>query len=111
MGKRLNISRQAYLQLENSETTLKISLQNLIKMAKALESDFYYVILPKRRLLFSELIWEKIKFKAFERYDKIRGRIKTKSSDSYEARILKTIAQQLEHNSEFRKKQNWIRNS
>ena len=60
LAEKLNISRAAYSKFEKSEQMGSISLKNLARAAEALNCELVYGLRPKRKILFSEVVWNKL---------------------------------------------------
>lgn len=70
VAKRLNVSRQAYSYLEQSECLGTITLSRLKEAAEAMDCELIYFIRPKSRKLFSEVVWEKLLKEILPRLEK-----------------------------------------
>jgi len=58
VAQELGISRSAYAKLEKSEKRGSISLCTLAEAAKAMDCELVYAIRPKKRVRFSQVIWQ-----------------------------------------------------
>lgn len=102
---KLNISRQAYAKLEMNEAKESLSIENLGKMAEALDCELIYFIRPKSRQRVSSLIWKKVYPEALNRYQR-RTR-----SQKIQPLILATIAANLMQETKVRRQNRWLRKS
>ncbi len=59
-AQRMGVSRSAYSKLESAEEQGTISLNKLSKAAEALDAELIIAIRPKKRMLFSQIIWQKL---------------------------------------------------
>jgi transcriptional regulator with XRE-family HTH domain len=60
VASRLNINRATWAKYEAREAEGTITLDTLKRAAEALDCEFVYAIRPKRRLPFSQIVWEKL---------------------------------------------------
>lgn len=97
----LSISKAAYSKYEESEALGTISISTLSKAAEAMDCELVYAIRPKKRKLFSELIWNKII--PFAETHPWLAKCDQRRRDS----ALISIINKFANDTEFRKKQNW----
>jgi len=102
---KLKISRAGFSKLEKMEDEGKITLETLAKAADALDCELVYAIRPKKRVRFSQLIWQKLVREA-----EVHSWVK-RSPPQTKAQALAKIVRQCFHDSEFRKSQGWKRRS
>jgi len=100
VAKKLGISRQSYNQFEISEANGSISLENLNKMAEAMNCELVYAIRPKNQKPFSSTVW-KILSDAAAPYS-----ISPRNLNSLD-RSISAIAKNFMASNEFRKKHGW----
>jgi len=58
VAERLKMTRSAYCKLEKNEGRGAVTLNTLAKIADALDCELVYAIRPKKKILFSEIIWQ-----------------------------------------------------
>jgi len=97
----LNISKAAYSKYEENEALGTISISTLSKAAEAMDCELVYAIRPKKRKIFSELIWSKIIPHA-EAHPRL-----AKCDQKRRESTLISIINKFANDTEFRKKQNW----
>jgi transcriptional regulator with XRE-family HTH domain len=95
------ISRAAYSKFERKELEGKVTIETLERLAEALDCEFVYVIRPKKRRRFSEVIWAQL-YAAAENH----GWIRHAQAHQKGAAIAK-IAKDKQTNTEFRRQMNW----
>jgi len=100
-AEKLKISGPGYLKLEKMETAGNITLETLKKAAEALDCELVYAIRPRRRIRFSQMIWQKLVREA-ELHSWVR-----RSSRQTKPAALAKIASDLFLDPDFRKKQGW----
>jgi transcriptional regulator with XRE-family HTH domain len=105
MAKRLGISRWAYSQFESSEAHEKISIATLRKAAEVMDCELVYFIRPKKNVVFSKLIWEKLEAEILN-LNQVYRNLEKASLPS----IISNIAKNKMLDAGFRKKQKWVRN-
>ena len=60
VGKQAGLSRQAISQFEQKELEGKITIETLSKIAEAMDCEFVYAIRPKKKIRFSQVIWQQL---------------------------------------------------
>jgi transcriptional regulator with XRE-family HTH domain len=101
MAARLEMSRSGYAKLERKEQIGAISISTLARVAEAMGCELVYSIRPKKKLRFSEIIWQKLLPESVE-HGWVRGR-----PDRFKARALAAIARNNMSDVHFRKQQSW----
>lgn len=101
MANNLELSREAYSNLEERERTGAISLANLSRAAEAMDCELVYAIRPKSRIPFCKVIWRKLIY-AVVRHPSLRSYDKNQKDKSVAA-----IAIKLMNLPEFKKSQGW----
>lgn len=99
----LKMSRSGFSKLEKMESEGKITIETLAKAAEALDCELVYAIRPRKRVRFSQVIWQKLLREA-ENHSWVR-----RSSLQAKPQALAKIASELFNDSEFRKRQGWKR--
>lgn len=61
MAEKLQISRSHYLRLEIREKNGKLSLEQIRKIAEAMDCEVIYAIRPKSRISFARVIWNRLR--------------------------------------------------
>ena len=57
---RMDISRQAFAQLESNEADGHVTLRNLKRIAEAMNCEMVYCLRPKAKEKFSQVIWRQL---------------------------------------------------
>lgn len=104
IGRRLGVDRTAYHKLEAKERRGDISLKKLKEVAEKMDCELIYFVRPKKRKVFSALLWERVQPRALEIY---RRRMRT---DVIKPMVLARIAANLTTNVKFRHEMGWSRN-
>jgi transcriptional regulator with XRE-family HTH domain len=104
-AEKLGMSRANYSQFEKRELEGKITIETLARAAEALDCELVYAIRPKKRVRFSQLIWQKLLSEA-----QVHSWVR-RSSPQTKPQALAKIATDLFHDPEFRKRQGWKRRS
>lgn len=60
LSKRFGITRSTYCRWEQREAQGHLSLEVLARAAEAMDCELVYAIRPKRRVLFSRVIWQRL---------------------------------------------------
>src|SRR6185312_7982343 len=60
VAKKMGVSQQSYVKLEKREAQGTISLQSLEQLAKALDCELIYALVPENNELISWQIWKKL---------------------------------------------------
>jgi transcriptional regulator with XRE-family HTH domain len=98
---KLEISASGYSKLERMEFEKKISLETLARAAEALDCELIYAIRPKRRMRFSQLIWQKLVGEA-----RLHSWVQRSSRQTKPAAVA-MVASRLFNDADFRKRQGW----
>jgi transcriptional regulator with XRE-family HTH domain len=104
-SEKLNMSKAGYSKLEKMEDEGHITIETLAKAAEALDCELVYAVRPKKRVRFSQLIWQKLVIEA-----QVHSWVR-RSSPQTKPQALAKIATELFRDPEFRKRQGWKRRS
>lgn len=101
MARRLGISRSALTQIEQREHTGSVTLKTLKQVAKEMDCELIYAIIPKNRELPSLKIWKDL----VEQSSAMAS--KRKHLQYSKGLSIASVARDLMDKPEFRKKLNW----
>jgi transcriptional regulator with XRE-family HTH domain len=100
-AEKAGISRTAWTRIERAELQGKVTIASLAQMAEALDCELVYAIRPKKRVRFSEVIWQQLLGGALS-----HGWVRHAPSNNKHGAIAKIATLQLE-NTAFRRKKAW----
>ena len=103
MARRLGLTRSSYHHLEQSETRGTATLERLRGAAEAMDCELVYWVRPKKRKVFSRLIWERIEPEALEIY-----RQRRRMEPFIRPEILSRIARTHVCKTKVRKRNQWV---
>jgi transcriptional regulator with XRE-family HTH domain len=103
VAEKLRVSKSGYSKLEKMEDEGKITIETLEKAAAALDCELVYAIRPRKRVRFSQIIWQKLVSEA-----QVHSWVR-RSSPQTKPQALAKIATELFRDPEFRKRQGWKR--
>lgn len=101
VAKKLGQSRAAYAALEIREEKGNITINNLKRAAEAMDCELVYALRPKKKTLFSEIIWKKLVEPPLEHP------LSRSDSERAKAYGLLQTAQKRYNDSKFRREQGW----
>lgn len=101
VAQRMGVSRSAYSKLESAEELGTISLKKLSMAAEALDAELIIAIRPKKKMLFSQIIWQKLLPTSVNHYW-VKSR-----PEHVKAQALLTIVKKQMQDPEFRALQKW----
>ena len=101
VAQQLGITRSAYSKLEASEEQGAISLKTLARAAEALDAELVVAIRPKKRMLFSQIIWQKLMPVAVNHHW-VRSR-----PEHLKVQALLAVVKKQMQDPAFRAQQNW----
>lgn len=101
IAKKMGISQQSYVNLEKREAEGTVTLKSLEHLARALDCDLIYALVPKNREPISWQIWKKIYPIA------IRDEYLKKLRPHLRANAIASMARKIMNDAEFRRQQGW----
>lgn len=100
----MGISKSQYSKLEAAEKRGECTVNQMRRIAEAMDCEVVYIVRPRQGRLFSERIWQLLLEEALRRFQFRTCTPHNKSG------ALAAIAEELIHEPGFRRSRNWSRN-
>lgn len=101
VAEKMGVAKNVYWKMEQAEETGAVTLESMRRAAAAMDCELIYVIRPRKRQVFSKVIWQKLYF-ASKNHWWVQSRPR-----HLKANALAAICRQNFADLRFRKQQGW----